>query len=125
METKRKKLIRESKGERKKGRSEIERESKCLSPDRIQRPTYLKFSPATISSSTPEVTHTIFIHYHSSRLLHSELGVGLRKLRPPSVIDDKDFVLTIAKINNCMKSGELLIRMWGVTSDFMIIGCRF
>jgi len=24
-----------------------------------------------------------------------------------------------------MKNGELLIRMWGVTSDFMIIGCRF
>jgi len=24
-----------------------------------------------------------------------------------------------------MKSGELLIRMWAVASNFMIIGCRF
>ena len=94
LKTKTENLIGERKRERKKGRKgevkQREKASASRRSNRIQRSTYMKFSPATISPSTPEVTHTILIHYHSSRPLHSELGVGLRKLRPPSVVDGKE-----------------------------------
>jgi len=54
--------------ERAKERREKERENEVLPT------TYLKFSP------TIEVTYTFSIDYHSLRLLHSEFGVGLRRL---------------------------------------------
>jgi len=87
---------KERKREREKGKQEEvkqrerEKASACRRNNRIQKPTYMKFSPATISPSTPEVTHIILIHYHSSRPLHSELGVGLWKLWQPSIIDGKE-----------------------------------